>query len=329
MTTWNNDWRLEVHYKLEDDSISIVPYRLYDTPYLLLWIDQWKRCKKRNEEIYSWFINKSKNDLSELYERLKVILEVLRSQDTVDIPELHPTFEQSQFNEWHKIFEERCHEVHSNVNDNYMELNALIHTIESVSKVKSETLPYRAIVGVLGLQEALPLLPEYQLFSHHNESWGDLTMSYATTGKNWLEVAGTNDVEIIEEEGITNKTLIRQEFIAHYYYDTSHDLFKHLKQLDHLRFIYVWYMSLPLYLKEKVPIDNLSKLYYRSLFLGHIDLSRLKGIDYTKYVESTGYRKKFQKEFNLNCFGKVKDTECLHFINLKDDSLNFKVGNDD
>jgi len=328
MTRWNQSWKLVINYKLNDGKTLTTSYNLYESPYLELWLTQWRNYTLRSSSsIYSWFINKNKKDLPDLTQQICQILKVLKEQDHIDVPDFPTDFSQDRFNNWHSIFEQNVHFASGKTNKLYMELNALIHTMESVYQNSPTSLNYRAIVGVLGLQEALPLKPEYQCFSHHNANWGDLVMSYATTGKNWIEVANTNDLDLVRQQAVTNKTLIRQEFVANFIQTDLINVYDHLGQTDQLKKIYYWYASLPDDLKKNVPIDNLNELYFRKLFLGYIEVHKLPGIIYSKYLDSNSYRKEYQKKFNLDYFGKVKTMESLTFENQLDKNKTFKISN--
>lgn len=325
--TNNELWSLKINFKLENDEDITIPYVLYDSPYLKLWINQWRLYKKRYNGFYFWCINKTEKDLPVLYNAMHSLIEKINNQDSVKIPVLEKNFSQRQFNEFHSTFEERCHNVNLDLNQDYMKLNSLIHTIEAIYTSKGQQ-KFRSIIGVLKLDEALPLTPEYQLFSHQNTSWGDLTMSYATTGKNWLEVFGTNDTDLIKSQRVTNKTLIRQEFVTHFELTTeSHDLTTRYKQLDYFRSFYSWYKNLDPSLQEIIPIDNLNELGFRNLYLGSIDLKNLNDIDYNLYIESTKYRMKYQKDFNLKYINKIEKINSLSFQHKTDKDLNFIIGN--
>lgn len=330
MPRWNKNWRLEVNYELTSRAILSTKYFLYNSPYLLLWINQWKQYKSRSKDgLYSWFINKTKKDLPQIYERLVILLNKLRNNDIKDIPNFDPNFSQEQFNEWHKIFEERVHTVPIDLNNDYMELNSIIHVVETIHHAYDDyNINFRSIIGVLGLDEAQPLKKEYQLFSQHSEEWGDLIMSYSTTGKNWIEVVNTNDLEIVRSGGTTNKTLIRQEFITYFRCnDTAQS--PHLRQLDQFKRIYEWYSSLPEDLKPNVPIEDLNELFFRNLYLGQIDFQRLPDIDFNRYLENNSYKLEYQKHFNLNYFNKVKKVSSIVFRNLTTPSQTFTVNNHD
>lgn len=327
MPEWSKDWNLSVNYELDNGSIFPTTYLLYNSPYMPLWINQWRQYKARSKDsLYSWFINKTKEDLPEIYKRLFTLLDILRKEDVKEIPYLEPGFNQQQFNEWHKIFEDRAHCVPLELNKVYMELNAIIHTVESIQHSSNHRIHFRSVIGVLGLEEALPLEKEYQLFSHHAEEWGDLIMSYATTGKNWAEVVNTNDLELVKNNGVTNKTLIRQEFVT-YFHSDGYIPQSHLRQLDQLKRTYDWYLTVPDELKSNVPIKDLNELFFRNLYLGYIDLKKLPNIDYDSYIDSMSYRIKYQRNFNLNYFNKVKKVLSIEFNNLKNSEQSFTLNN--
>lgn len=321
---WSKHWSLEIEFELDDGSTFSIPYFLYESPYLPLWINQWRLYLERNNGFYFWLINKTEEDFPELCDKLQELIQVINSSEEIKIPTLEKNFNQDQFNEFHRTFEERCHAVDENLNHRYMELNVLIHTIETIFSNKDKQL-FRTIIGVLGLEEALPLKPEYQLFSNHNISWGDLTMSYATTGKSWAEVNLTNDLVTLENNAITNKSLIRQEFITHFELMHDNDLTLRFGQLERFSSFYNWYSNLPSLLKQNVPIDNLNELSFRDLFLGSIDIKNIDGIDYYRYIESTSYRQSFRKNFNTQIIKKIKNVHSLHFINKLRNKLSFKV----
>ncbi len=328
MMRWNKNWKLIVNYRLIDNSFLKTSYNLYESPYLELWIAQWKKYTLRSSSsIYSWFINKNKSDLPDLVKEISQVLKTLKQQSNANIPDIPETLTQEEFNKWHSIFEQNVHLAEGSTNALYMELNSLIHTLESVFNQTNSQLFYRSIIGVLGHNETLPFKPEYQCFSHHNETWGDLVMSYATTGKNWIEVSSTNDLELVREKGITNKSLLHQEFIANFIQSDFINVYDHLRQTDQLKEIYYWYESLPDDLKQNVPIDNLNELYFRNLFLGYIEVHKLPEVNYSKYLDSNAYRRSYQKKFNLEYFGKVKTVESVIFENQLDKNKTFKISN--
>lgn len=263
---------LEVKILDKFDQLKAIRYRLYDTPLT----DRWVELTKQNlsdpqHKIVSVFSNRTKQDVPEITKSLNDIvrsinklydrhIEVFDSLNNEKLNYLHQEFE---------IFGERIESLISSnlyskeVADLFFSLNEHIHMCENA--LGSE--PHRW--GGFGIQydiqplgKHLPIEEQDKLLLEPFFTWGRLYLGYNTLGKDWIDVAQTNDVRVVEENAVRPQ----ERFAAEAWLNFIGDQDKNTR----IKFFLNWAKKLPPELQSRVPFDNLNKLTLGKFPLGNI-----------------------------------------------------------
>ncbi len=263
---------LEVKILDKFDQIKTLRYRLYDTPLTLKWAELTKlNLSDPTHKVVSIFSNRTKKDVPEITESINDIVRKINQLydrhvklfDLLDVEKLnylHQEFE---------IFGERIETLMSlnlyseELANLFFSLNEHIHMCENA--MASE--PYRW--GGFGIQydihplgKHLPIEDQDKLLLEPFFTWGRLYLGYNTLGKDWMDVAQTNDIRVVEEHAVKPQ----QRFAAEAWMNFIVDQEKNIR----VAFFLNWVKSLPPELQNRVPFNNLNNLTLGRFPLGNI-----------------------------------------------------------
>jgi hypothetical protein len=186
-----------------------------------------------------------------------------------DVPEL-TTFHLNYLHEEFERYGDRMQElidgkIHwsTNMHDNFLVLNELIHLHEDVLKSKTAEFPNMAVLYDYYPQELhYPILESDKLWLTNQLRWGELYLGYNTLGKDWLKVHIDNDIEVIERDQV--RPQIR--FAAEAWMNFGPDSSNYWSTLQFEK----WVKGLPKEIQKRVPINDLNKLSLGRYKIGNL-----------------------------------------------------------
>ncbi len=256
---------IEVTFLDKFDRTHAINYWIDDNDLSKRWLSMIEQNKNDSNKLYhSYFANALPDDIPDLQVRINDILSNLNKGYNLPAQVgLDGTLTQSELNDLHEQFEEyggRVTELH----DNFLELNELIHTCEDLfARKNSENFPVMHCTMDFYPQEIFtPLLDKDRLLIKSDYKWGNLYLGYNTLGKDWIGIWIDNDLEVIERDMVQPQ----QRFSAETWFHFGPDDFNNYN----IRKFYEWYHNLPIDLQKKVPIDNLNELSFGRVWLGGV-----------------------------------------------------------
>lgn len=194
------------------------------------------------------------------------------------------------------------------MHEDFLELNELIHLYEDVLKSKTAEFQNMAALFDYYPQEFHePILEKDKIWLTPYLKWGDIYLGYNTLGKDWLKVHCDNDIEVIEREQVRPQERFAAEAWINFGPDSGGwwTIYSFEK----------WVESLPINIRNKVPIDNLNKLCYGRFKIGEII------IDDTFISKYGGSKEGYQQlrsddklNWNLTVFSEFKKIKKIEFI---------------
>jgi hypothetical protein len=240
-------------------------FLLHNTSLSRRWQELLKEYQKdQTTTIHSSLINYSWESLPTVVEAMnETIAEInilydrqLPQNLTIEILNEHIL---NSLHEEYEIYGTRVQELVDNgkytteLHDSFLLLNEQIHIIEKIIENKEIKNPSMSVLFDYypqGLHYSI--LERDKLFLTTKFSWGGLYLGYNTLGKDWLEVARHNDLEVIER----NEVRVQERFAVESWirFDIGGQDFSVARRFEK------WYDGLSEELQAKVPIDDLNKL---------------------------------------------------------------------
>lgn len=130
----------------------------------------------------------SQEDLKSTYDEMNNIIRNIKTSEDIDLGEISNLTDLNALH--HKV------EEHEKCTSNWAKLNRLIHKLEQYISMQ-ENKPHFNSFFSFNPNFTLPLEKLDLLFFRIDRQFGDLCVGYNTLGKNWLEIATSDDVEHI------------------------------------------------------------------------------------------------------------------------------------
>jgi hypothetical protein len=270
---------LVVYIKDKHQEIHILRYKLFDT----FLTDKWIKLTEKNlanprSKIHSVFNNRTKEDVSEIFQCLKQTVEAINKLYHIKLP-LYDTFDTDKLNYLHEEFEKfeqyldrpltgkslmyQAVGPAQHLVDLFFALNEYIHMCEDALNDNGNLGNSAGILydlHPLGLHE--PIEEEDKLFLESDFKWGNLYLGYNTLGKDWMNVLKDSDVEVVKR----NQVKPQQRFAAEAWINFSPEIHKTEQIQSYYNTIKYW----PKDIREKIPFDNLNELTLGRFLLGSL-----------------------------------------------------------
>jgi hypothetical protein len=257
-------------------------YNIYNTHLSKKWIDITKENLSNPDcVIYSVLSNYDEKSIPKLYERLRQITIGINKLQPKQLP-LFDVYNTAELNYMHEEFENYGRVLEGSnaktsllktalnqslnsieLRNLYFALNETIHNCESAMTCSTKkVLQGGALYDLhpLGLHRELE--EEDKLYLISGVKWGGLYLGYNTLGKDWLNIAKDNDVEVVERKMVKPQRRFAAETWLNFGGDASH--------VESVKTFYNWVNSLPIKLRQNVPIDDLNELTLGRLALGEV-----------------------------------------------------------
>ena len=300
-------------FELENGELLRLRYCLQKNSLRDKWIQEVKSySRKRNSYPNLDISNKNYTNLNELYEKLNSLISEINS--VYDFKPLIPLMgikdlTRINLNNLHEKFEEYGENGASDTNGpwyrgekihtSWLNLNDYIHITENALQTKRGEFPnYSALVTIFPPYPGKKLEEEDKLFLTTEFSWGHLYLGYNTLGKDFMSAAYDNDVRVVDNEQIKIQSMYSSE--AWLCFHQRPDFYKELESQ-----LYEWYKNLKQETKDKIPLQDLSKLALGRYYLGSILINR----DLLKFhpIEKDWYNDAdLQARWNNEVFSKIK-----------------------
>lgn len=228
------------------------------------WIDLLKENQSDDSKnIHTYFSNATIQDLPRLQDRINDILQFLAEGYKLPATVGNSPLTQIELNDLHEQYEKyggRVEELHNN----FLELNELIHTCESVLVTSNnKDMPLMHCTMDYYPQTIFsPLLEKDKLFLKTDFRWGEIYLGYNTLGKDWISVCIDNDLKVIHRDMVKPQ----QRFSAETWFHFGADDYSNYT----IRNFSKWWESLPSEAQEVIPIDNLNQLCLGRVLLGNV-----------------------------------------------------------
>lgn len=158
-------------------------YHLYDHPVQHIWQSIHQNDQGRV----------GKTNLPQTVEQIKDQLNYYCQLE--GLPNLPCDLDRAYLNHLHHLY------VLSDHNANWLVINDLIHALEN--KIDNNLSAFDSTVTFYAEQDAfIPLREEYKIFLNTDITWGRLVLGFGTLGKDWIDIAKSNDG--IEDLAIQN-----------------------------------------------------------------------------------------------------------------------------
>jgi hypothetical protein len=233
----------------------------------------------KDKYIHSAFINQSYKNIDKLQSRLINIVRDINLEYDQQLPLFEGTslFNETILNELHRHFEvfggrvftiddrqaNDGFESSESLRKNFLLLNDLIHTYEEVLYNKDLPIPNMSVlIDYYRATEFEPIQEDDKLHLTTQFMWGGVYLGYATLGKDWLNIALDNDIDVIKRGMV--KPQIRMS--AETWINFSQDDVKNYTAQEFQQ----WYLQLPEDVKQLVPISDLNKLSLGRYSIGQV-----------------------------------------------------------
>jgi hypothetical protein len=187
-------------------------------------------------------------------------------------------------------------------NSDWDEINHLIHRIEN--KINNPFSDFDSSILFYAKEEKfIPIKEEYKIFLNNNVKWGNLVLGYGTLGKDWNDLAESDD----DEQDLSIQSTISSETRLLFCPEQVIDLFQEQK-------FYKWATNSSI----TVPMDNLNALSLGRYMLGQIIITD----ELLKYhnISSDWYVPSHQCKWNWNKEVFTPDTKIIK-INFENTNL--------
>jgi hypothetical protein len=225
----------------------------------------------KDKYLHSAFINQSYKNIDKLQSRLINTVKDINLEYDQQLPLFEGTslFNETILNELHRHFEvvggriKEGLEPSESLRKNFLLLNELIHTYEEV--LHSKDLPTSSMSVLIDYYRATEFEPIQERDKLHLTTqfmWGGVYLGYNTLGKDWLNVAHDNDIDVIKRNMVKPQIRMSAETWINFGQD---DVEKYTTyQFEQ------WYLQLSEDVKQLVPIDDLNKLSLGRYSIGQV-----------------------------------------------------------
>lgn len=280
------------HFKLANGSPLKLSYALAPTSLRDRWINIVNRRRSTNDGLDLKISNKTTKDLGFLMDTLNEIIEKINNYYDRQLPLFNVVSEitMETLNHLHEEFElygERHQQVYpqgippkipENSNPDiwpgvefkvefhqtWMKLNQYIHITETAMSM--DHFPnFSCLVQYHPFERGDPIEPLDKLFLDTDFTWGQLYLGYNTLGKDWNDAATDNDTRLV----VNNQVKVQETFCSEAWLNFGDHITFH--KSSEIKF-WKWYRELPIDIKSKIPINDLSKLSLGKYYLGALVL---------------------------------------------------------
>jgi hypothetical protein len=225
----------------------------------------------KDKYLHSAFINQSYKTIDKLHARLINKVKDINLEYDQQLPLFEGTnlFNEDMLNELHRHFEvfggriNKGLEPAESLRKNFLLLNEFIHTYEEVLHSKDLPIPGMSVlIDYYRATEFEPIQERDKLHLTTQFMWGGIYLGYNTLGKDWLNVAHDNDIDVIKRAMVKPQIRMSAETWINFGID----------DVDYytLSKFQLWYSSLPDDIKQLVPIDDLNKLSLGRYSIGRV-----------------------------------------------------------
>ena len=258
--------RLEITFLDNANVKHHINFSIFKTDLANRWIELVKQgANDSSKYIHSSLANISTKSIPDLHARINSVIKNINNQSQFNLPVYDSVAEIDAkiLNDLHEKFEEYGTQIEI-LNNNFIELNELIHACEDVIKPQNaNSLPVMHCQFDFYPQDSFnPILEQDKLFLETEFKWGNIYLGYNTLGKDWLKVCLDNDIDVISR----NMVKPQKRFAAETFVNFGPDCTSYHVQ----RSFSSWYNTLPEELKIKVPINNLNELCLGRFVVGRI-----------------------------------------------------------
>jgi hypothetical protein len=259
-------------FKDNKGSEHIIPIVVYKTDIAKRWaVGVMYNQRLDDKYIHSAFINQSYNDISKTQQQLNNIVEQINTEYDLVLPVFADisVLDETTLNEMHRQYEVYGTRIEeglipiNRLHDNFLLLNEVIHTYENmVHNGDSLVPPMSVLVDYYPQTEFYPILERDKLHLTTQFMWGGIYLGYNTLGKDWLNVAHDNDIDVIKRGTVKPQTRFSAETWINFGPDDCDNY--NIASFER------WYLTLPTELQSLVPIDNLHDLSLGRYRIGQV-----------------------------------------------------------
>lgn len=250
-------------------------YKIYDSGLAHKWLDILSQNQALPEKyIHGTFYNVSSKDIPEIHAEIISTIKSINDVYHITLPLYQDCSVLStvQLNHLHFMFEEHgacipeleaknLHRIETHLM--FLRLNELIHTYESALEISTGHFPEMAVMFDYYPQTIFRNIePLDKLYIQRDSQWGALYLGYNTLGKDWLTVAGDNDVDLVDREQVNPQ----ERFAAETWMCFRKDEDCISKSITFEK----WFNSLSPELQVKVPINDLSNMVLGKFLIGEL-----------------------------------------------------------
>lgn len=312
---------LKMTFLDRNEKTHILYFSIVESDLAKRWIEITRENQSRKDKyITARFTNTVYKDIDRVRNRLTNVIErinTLYDEPLPTYPEV-PELETFHLNYLHEEFErygDRMQELiaggtnwSTEMHEDFLELNEVIHLHEDVLKSKTSPFPNMAVLYDYYPQEIhYPIKESDKIWLTPEFKWGELYLGYNTLGKDWIKVMVDNDLEVIERDQV--RPQIRFAAEAWINFGPDSDGWWSYLSLER------WYNSLPKELQRKVPIDNLNRLCYGRYKIGSLIVDDTFVNKYGGTVEDYKQPKSQAKlDWNMNVFSTFEKVLSVEFV---------------
>jgi len=272
-------FHLYVVFQDKDNLEHKIPITIFDTSLGKRWAGLVIKNQKffTDKKLHYTLSNYTLTDLERIYELLNTVSEKINKVYNRQLPIFSDTttLDKKTLNYLHEEFEfygtqvdalSRLPNFSTELHDNFLLLNELIHIVEDLVKINDGT--HRSIPTMSALFDYYPQTEFCEIDEidklHLNTDfrWGGIYLGYNTLGKDWIKISLDNDFDVINREMVKPQSRFSAETWMNF---GSDDWSNH-----NTRQFEKWYLCLPKELQAKVPVDNLNKLSLGRFAIGHV-----------------------------------------------------------
>jgi hypothetical protein len=249
-----------------------IPITVYPTNLAKRWVVKVMSNQHfKDKYLHSAFINQSYKNIDKLQSRLINTVKDINLEYDQQLPLFEGTslFNETILNELHRHFEvvggriKEGLEPSESLRKNFLLLNELIHTYEEV--LHSKDLPISNMSVLIDYYRATEFEPIQERDKLHLTTqfmWGGVYLGYATLGKDWLNVAHDNDIDVIKRNMVRPQIRMSAETWVNFGQDDVENYTGYKFEQ--------WYLQLSEDVKQLVPIDDLNKLSLGRYSIGRV-----------------------------------------------------------
>lgn len=236
MKLWIDDEFLEVTF---DKGLRLY-FKLFNNDLTYRWIDLVKTCDNNEDyKINSNFLKIfSKKEIEMKFELMCDNISLINSVSDRQLPTIKSLNDllsnAGLLNNLHEEYEIYGDNEIPLINKQMLELNDLIHFFETIlektdisNKMCFSVVAYENYKNKLKLEKNLKY-EDYFLFAA-DFKWGYVYLGYNTLGKGWKDLAGTNDIEVIQRKQVKPQKTFSSEYYLNFFetspYSRKHNFY--------------------------------------------------------------------------------------------------------